>query len=137
MKLLRPAPRSPYADLDFFRGWSNADLALLDQHAEVVDLEPGDVLVPAGAVAREVYVVVQGRVDLVQDRRTVGTVAEGESVGAESLLAGKPSSASAIAETYVRALVLGTRQFHGLLHATPALGRRVAIELAGKLAAVS
>ena len=51
------------------------------------------------------------------------------------MLADVIPTAAAVAQTYVRALVLGPRQFHGLLQESPSMGRRLSLLLAQRLAA--
>lgn len=135
MKLIRTS-RSPYADVPFFTDWTAPELALLERLVEVVELEPGDVLVHAGRRSQEFYVVARGRVQLLEGRRHAGVLQAGDSLGAEGLLSGAASPVTAVAETCVQALVLGPRQFRGLLHEAPSMGRRLATLLAERLAAI-
>ena len=136
MKLFNRA-QSPYARLPFFAGWSDAELARLDRVAEVIDYEPGDILAAGGTQAREFLVVLVGQVDVLDGRRRLRALGPGDAIGAEGLLSDAVSPVAFVAQTYVRALVLGPRQFHGLLYEAPSLGRRLSIVLAGRLAAVA
>ena len=134
MKLLARA-RSPYADVPFFASWTQAELARLDRLAEVVDYEPGDILAAGGQRAREFLVLLVGHVDILDGRRRLGTLGVGHTIGEEGLLSDAVSPVAFVATTYVRALVLGPRQFHGLLYEAPSMGRRLALLLAQRLAA--
>ncbi|MDP9183291.1 MAG: cyclic nucleotide-binding domain-containing protein [Actinomycetota bacterium] len=136
MKLLTSrAARSPYAHLPFFVGWSDAELTRMSRLIEVIDYEPGDILAAGGQRAREFIVIVCGKVDVVEGRRRLATLGEGDTIGEEGMLTDALMSSAAVAQTYVKALVLGPRQFHGLLYDAPSMGRRLSMMLAARLAA--
>jgi CRP-like cAMP-binding protein len=136
MRLLTSrAARSPYASIPFFAGWTDTELARLRRVVEVVEYEPGDIVAAGGQRAREFVVILVGTVDVVEGRRRLRTLGEGDTLGEEGMLADVVPTAAAVAQTYVRALVLGPRQFHGLLHEAPSMGRRLSLLLAQRLAA--
>jgi CRP-like cAMP-binding protein len=138
MRLLTSrAARSPYAALPFFAGWTDAELDRLSRVVEVVEYEPGDIIAAGGKRAQEFVVIVVGTVDVVEGRRRLRTLGEGDTIGEEGMLADVVPTAAAVAQTYVRALVLGPRQFHGLLHESPAMGRRLSLMLAQRLAVLA
>ena len=135
MKLLTSrAARSPYAHLPFFSGWSDAELTKMSRLVETIDYEPGDIIAAGGQQAREFVVIVCGTVDVVVGRRRLRTLGEGDTIGEEGMLSDWVAPAAAVAQTYVRALVLGPRQFHGLLYEAPSMGRRLSMMLATRLA---
>jgi CRP-like cAMP-binding protein len=134
MKLLTRAARSPYAHLPFFAGWTDAELNRMSRVVEVIDYEPGDIIAAGGHRAREFVVIVCGTVDVVEGRRRLGTLGEGDTIGEEGMLSDFVPTAAAVAQTYVQALVFGPRQFHGLLCETPSMGRRLSLKLAARLA---
>jgi CRP-like cAMP-binding protein len=101
---------------------------------EVIDYEPGDILAPQGQRTREFIVIVCGTVDVVDGRRRLQTLGEGDTLGEEGMLSDASTTAAAVAQTYVQALVLGPRQFHGLLYEAPSMGRRLSLMLAQRLA---
>jgi CRP-like cAMP-binding protein len=136
MKLLTTrAARSPYAHLPFFAGWSHAELTRMNRLVETIDYEPGDIIAAGGQRAREFVIIVCGTVDVVDGRRRLATLTEGDTIGEEGMLVDTVPTAAAIAQTYVRALVLGPKQFHGLLYDAPSMGRRLSMLLAARLVA--
>lgn len=136
MKLLTRAARSPYAHLPFFAGWTDAEMTRMSRLVETIDYEPGDILAAGGQRAREFVIIVCGTVDVVDGRRRIRTLGEGDTIGEEGMLTDAMTPAAAIAQTYVQALVLGPRQFHGLLYEAPSMGRRLSMMLAQRLAAL-
>jgi cGMP-dependent protein kinase len=135
MRLLSTG-RPSYAKLPFFAGWSDSELTRFSRLVEVIDYEPGDLLAAGGRRPQEFVLIVVGRVDIVEGRRRICTLGEGDAIGAEAMLTNTVPTAAAVAQTYVRALVLGPRQFNGLLHDAPSMGRRLAQLLAERLAAL-
>lgn len=129
---------SRYADLAFFVGWSERDLSRLDSLAEVVEYEPGEIITTQGMpTGREFLVITRGRATITAGDGQRQTLAAGESIGSEDMLRGDGRSrTSVIADTYLTALLLGPREFHGLLSEAPSMGRRLALLLADRLASV-
>jgi CRP-like cAMP-binding protein len=135
MKLLNPrAARSPYAHLPFFAGWTDAELNRMSRLVEVIDYEPGDIIAAGGQRTREFVIIVCGQVDVVEGRRRLRTLGEGDTIGEEGMLSDALTTGAAVAQTYVNALVLGQQQFHGLLYEAPSMGRRLSMMLAARLA---
>lgn len=131
---VRGAAAPPYAGLAFFEGWADADLARLDRLAEVVEYEPGEVVCAPVRLVREFYVVLTGRAEVQEGRRRLGTLGPGDTIGEQGLLIGTQLRAAVVAQTYVKALYLGPREFHGLLREAPSFGRALSIALADRLA---
>ena len=135
MKLLTSrAARSPYAHLPFFAGWTDAEMTRMSRLVEVIDYEPGDIIAAGGRRTREFVIIVCGQVDVVEGRRRLHTLGEGDTIGEEGMLSDALTTAAAVAQTYVKALVLGQQQFHGLLYEAPSMGRRLSMMLAQRLA---
>lgn len=128
--------RSQYADLAFFVGWSDRDLTRLESLAEVVEYEPGEVITTQGMpTGREFLVITCGRATVTSGTGQRHVLEAGESIGAEDmLLLDGRSRTSVIADTYLTAILLGPREFHGLLAEAPSMGRRLALLLADRLA---
>jgi CRP-like cAMP-binding protein len=126
--------RPSYAKLPFFDGWSDRELARFGRLAEVIDYKPGDVLAASGQRPQEFVLILCGKVDIIESRRQICTLGEGDTLGAEAMLTKSPPTVSAVAQTYVRALLLGPRQFNGMLREAPSMGRRLAQLLAERLA---
>lgn len=124
-----------YTDIPFFRGWSAVDLARLDRLAEVVEYEPGEIISSPGLTAgKEFLVITKGRAVVRPNRGERVVVEAGETIGEQAMLLGSGDGFTAVAETYLEALLLGPREFHGLLAEAPSLGRRLSLNLAHRLA---
>lgn len=127
------AHRSPYADLAFFAGWTPGDLQRMQRFAEVVEYEPGELVVSQGQLAVEFLVIVCGRAAVLADNRPIGLLADGDTIGEVTLLGGTVSPVTVVAQAPLKALLLGPREFNGLLSEAPSMGRRLSTLLAGRL----
>jgi NTE family protein len=84
----------PLAALPLFSGLGSAALADLREHTEQVDLEAGSYLFHAGEPSDCLYVVRNGRLQVLQDDVVVTELGRGEVVGELGLLIDAPRSAS-------------------------------------------
>lgn len=115
-----------------FSGCSQKELIDLTSQADEIDFLPGSVLIHEGARAEEAFLILSGQVSVRLCGAVISTAGAGETVGEMALLDRAPRSATVVAETPVRALVFGRRQFGGLIdQAGPA--RAVSAILARRL----
>jgi CRP/FNR family cyclic AMP-dependent transcriptional regulator len=78
-----------------------------------------------GAVGRELVVIVEGQVDVVQGGKRIATRSGGDFVGELALVTHRPRSATVTASTELRALVLTARDFERLLREVPTIAVKV------------
>ena len=104
-RLRQLAQLSPFAGLD------EADLVLVDQLVDDIELDPGDVLIREGANGSQALVILSGQAGVTIAGRRVATLSAGDIVGRRALLEGGPRTATVTAETPVRVLVLDPRSF--------------------------
>jgi CRP-like cAMP-binding protein len=93
--------------------------------ADVLDVEPGTELVAQHEYAREFFVIAEGRADVIQDGMTIASLGPGEYFGEIGLLGPSWRTASVVAATSMRLLVLAPREFRTLLHTAPLVGERI------------
>ncbi|MBF0126649.1 MAG: GGDEF domain-containing protein [Magnetococcales bacterium] len=98
---------------------------------------PGETIFLQGDPARTMYVIQQGRVEIVMESefgpRHLNTLNEGEIFGEISLFANKARIATARAVTDVRALQLDEKTFLNRLHQDPSLAYRLIRKLAQRI----
>jgi len=93
----------------------------------------GKRLATAGDTGRELFVIVEGRaVARTPQGRTV-RLGPGQFFGEIGLIDGGPRSATVEASTPMRLLVIGQREFWGLLAAAPPIARRIMQTLSQRL----
>ena len=99
---------------------------------EVV-VEPGRVLVEQGTLGTEFYLIVSGTASVRRNGRKVASLAAGQHFGELALLDRHPRNASVVSETEMDLLVLGQREFNGLLETMPSLARKLMSAMASRL----
>ena len=126
------------ADLDLSKIWlfstsSAKDLRTIRRALEEVTVPPGRMLCEQGTIGREFFLIVKGQAAVRRNNRKVATLGPGQYFGEMALLDRRPRSATVTSETDMTLLVLGQRQFNGVLDAVPALSRKMLAAMATRL----
>ena len=93
--------------------------------ADEVDAPPGTEIIRQGQYAQEFFVIVEGQADVIKDGELVATLEPGQFFGEVGLLGDSWRTASVVARTPMRLLVLAPREFTSLLRAAPVVAERV------------
>lgn len=121
------------ADVPFFAGWTKDELAAVDRVADQVSYAPLEHLIEQGTTGYEFIVILEGQVEVAIDGHVVASLGPGDHVGEMALLDGSPRNASVVATTPVRALLVGSREFRGLVAKVPSLDRKLLVSLTARL----
>ncbi len=105
----------------------------LSSLAEVLVLEPGDVLVHQDDPGEAAYLVVAGRFEALVNGVPVGVVGRGETVGEMALITGEPRSATIVARRSSRVVRIDADDFAGVLASSPETYRRLNALLVDRL----
>lgn len=132
-----------------FSGLTQRQLSAVAKVVDHESFEPGDLLVKELEVGVRLIVIREGTAGVTRRGAVVGkgadkslaqgttrrlaTVGPGDVVGELSLIDGKPTSASVVADTPIEALVLYRTRFTKLLDSTPQLYQRLLVGLAERL----
>lgn len=116
-------------------GLTRAEIDTLAATADRVTVPAGTVLVRAGQLGREAFLVVRGEVEVRRDGASVATVGPGDLVGEQALVARAHRNADAVAATEVELAVFDLRSFERALAASPALRAHVEQTVAARAAA--
>jgi CRP/FNR family transcriptional regulator, cyclic AMP receptor protein len=126
--------RDSYLDLlsqvRLFSSMSRRDLQRIARASDQIDVEAGRVLVEQGKSGRECFVIIEGTATVTRNRRKVATFGPGDHFGELALLDGGPRTATVTADTPLKLLVIGQREFSGVLDEVPGLAQKVLISLA-------
>jgi CRP-like cAMP-binding protein len=107
------------------------EIALL---ADEIDLHEGTEMTRQGAPGREFFVLLDGTADVKKNRRRVNTLGPGDFFGEIALVSREPRTATVIATSPVRALVITDRSFRRLLDDAPRVQTKVMEAMAERLA---
>src|SRR3954454_2960510 len=123
--LIRRAP--------LFSNCSRKELDAIAAIADEIDLPKGKTLIREGERGREFFVLLEGQADVRKGRRSLRTMAAGDFFGEIALIGNTPRTATVVAKTPVRALVITDRAFRALLQQMPELQGKVLQTLAERL----
>ena len=108
-----------------FADLTRKDRQQVAQHADVVDLPAGYLLVDQGAFAHEFFVLLDGRVEVTQNVQPLAELGPGDFFGEVALVEHERRTASVTASTPVTAIVMHARDFDLMQHALPHLADQI------------
>ena len=125
-------------ELDLSKIWlfstsSGKDLRTIKRALEEITVPPGRILCEQGTIGREFFLIVTGEASVRRNGRKIATLGPGQYFGELALLDRRPRSATVASETDMNLLVLGQRQFNGVLDSVPALSRKMLAAMATRL----
>ncbi|CAN5722563.1 N/A [soil metagenome] len=121
------------AAVPLFAACSKRDLQKIGRASDEIDVKPGRVLIDQGQTGREAFVILEGTALVRRNGRKVTTLGAGDYFGELALLDRGPRTATVEAETPMRVLVLGQREFAGVLDEVPGLAHKLMASLARRI----
>jgi CRP/FNR family transcriptional regulator, cyclic AMP receptor protein len=119
--------------VDLFSGCTNAELGRIAALTTEYRAEAGEVLAKRGNPGLEFVIVVEGRATVSRKRVELATIGPGSFFGELALLDGGPRTATVVAETDMRLLVLSRREFSSIQALVPSVTRKMLAELGARL----
>jgi CRP/FNR family cyclic AMP-dependent transcriptional regulator len=101
--------------------------------ADEIDLSEGKELTKEGRPGREFFVLIEGSADVKKGSRRINQMGPGDFFGEISLVTRRPRTATVVATSPVRALVVTDRSFRTLLDHQPEIQGKVMSALAARL----
>lgn len=133
MPLGKNAKAALLGRVPLFVGCSKAELLEVALSADERELREGDELMRQGRPGREFFVLVEGAVAVTRDGAKVADLGAGDWLGEIALLTYRPRSATAVAMSPVRALVLSDRDFRRVVETTPRIALKVLASVGQRL----
>lgn len=121
------------AAVPLFRACSRKDLAKIAKASDEIDVRAGRVLVEQGKTGHEFFLILEGAAVVRANNRKIASLGPGDYFGELSLLSREPRDASVVAETDMKLLVLGQREFTGLLDSVPGFASKILATMASRL----
>jgi CRP-like cAMP-binding protein len=116
-----------------FEECSRRDLNEIAAIADEIDLRDGKELTRQGGPGREFFVLIEGTADVKKGTRRVNKLGPGDFFGEIALVTQRPRTASVVATSPIRALVITERSFRRLLERQPKIQGKVMGALAARL----
>ena len=127
---LRQGDKMTYLQrVHLFEGCSTRQLRAIARIADVEEVPAGHVLARAGDPGDRFFVIVDGSAHIAVTPQKQSQLGPGEFFGEMSLLDGEPRSATVVAATAMRLLVIPRRDFLTLLGEVPSLTQRMLVTL--------
>lgn len=121
------------AGCDIFSGLSPELLSNLQARAELLALDPDDVLAPENSKAEHFYLVLEGQLDVVVAGTTIAHIGAGMTAGEMGILLGEPRTATLTARVATSVVAFSARDTSNLIEKLPGFGASIARALAKRL----
>lgn len=121
------------ASVRLFSGCNKKELALISRASEEIRVPAGKVLCEQGKPGYEFYLILEGEAEVRRNNKLVATLGPGASFGELALLTRLPRNATVEAATDLNLLVLGQREFSGLLAEVPGMAHKMLAAMALRL----
>jgi CRP-like cAMP-binding protein len=119
------------ASVSLFSACSKKELQAVARASDQVDLAAGRALCEQGSIGREAFVILEGKAEVKRNGRKVATLGPGDTFGELALLDHGPRTATVTAVTPLKVLVIGAREFAGILDEVPPIAHKLLKSLAG------
>jgi CRP-like cAMP-binding protein len=121
------------AEVPLFSACSRKDLQRIAKASDEVEVKAGRTLVDQGKTGHEFFLILDGTATVRANNRKVASLGPGQYFGELSLLSREPRDASVVADTDMKLLILGQREFTGLLDSIPGLASKILAIMARRL----
>jgi CRP-like cAMP-binding protein len=116
-----------------FEGMSSADLQRIAESAKERRFDAGTTIVSQGEPAQGFYLIMDGRVEVRQGNRTIGTLGPGNYFGELALIRETPRTATVVAKDPTTCLALARWDFKGIVVANPSVAIRLLETVANRI----
>lgn len=133
MRLRKNAKVELIKGVPLFSQLGRGELDEIASIADEIDLSEGKELTVEGQAGREFFVIIEGDAAVRQGDREVNRLGAGDFFGEIALVEDRPRTATVVAETPIRALVITDRSFRTLLERSPEIESKVMAARAARL----
>ena len=121
------------ANVRLFSACNRKELGLIGKASDEIEVPAGKVLCEQGKPGFEFYLILDGTAVVKRGGRKVTELGPGGSFGELALLTRLPRNATVEAATDMTLLVLGQREFSGLLDEVPGIAHKLLSSMATRL----
>ena len=121
------------AKVPLFSACSKKELQTIARAADDVEVPAGKVLVEEGKPGHEFFLIIDGTASVKRGKKEIVKLGPGQYFGELALLDRGPRSASVIAKDDMELLVLGQREFAGVIDEVPTLAHKLLTSMARRL----
>jgi CRP-like cAMP-binding protein len=121
------------ATVPLFAQCSKKDLTEIARFVDQIDVPDGRELINEGEVGHEAFIVVEGSASVTRDGDEVATIGPGAVFGEMALIDRAPRNATVVATSPMQLIVIGKREFTGLLDESASFRTSVMSALADRV----
>jgi CRP/FNR family cyclic AMP-dependent transcriptional regulator len=121
------------AKVRLFSACNRKELGLIGRASDEIQVPAGKVLCEEGKPGFEFYLILEGEAVVKRNKKKVATLTSGAAFGELALLTRLPRNATVEATTPMTLLVLGQREFSGLLDEVPGIAHKLLSSMAQRL----
>ena len=121
------------ANVRMFSSLNKKELGLISRAADVVTVRGGSEIVTEGTIGHEFYLILDGKATVKRGGRKVAELGPGHYFGEMALLDRGPRSATIVADGDVELVIIGQREFMGVLDQIPAVSHKLLVTMAARL----
>ena len=121
------------SQVPLFAHFGKRELERLGQLADQVEVGLDQVLAQQGHIGHEFFIVLDGRLTVLDGHRPIAQMGPGDFFGEIALLDGRPRTATVRADGIAQVLVVGHREFHALMDEFPSVRTAVLAAVAERL----
>jgi CRP-like cAMP-binding protein len=118
------------ASIRLFSSCNRKELAKIAKSTDELQVEAGKVLTEEGRSGHEAFIIIDGEATVEIGGREVARLGPGRQFGELALLDGGPRTATVVAATDMKLLVISQRAFFSLLDEVPGLSRKLLTQMA-------
>ena len=131
------ATRDTYLDhlsqVPLFAAFSKKDLQKIARASDEIEIREGRTLVEQGRVGHEFFLIIDGTAVVKRNGRKIADLGPGRYFGELALLTRSPRDATIEATSDMKLLVLGQREFSGIIDEVPGLAHKLLSTMAQRL----
>ena len=121
------------AQVRLFSACNKKELGLIGKASDEIAVPAGKILCEQGKPGFEFYLILDGQSTVKRNGKKVAALGAGQYFGELSLLTRYPRNATVVADTEMELLVLGQREFSGLLDEVPGMAHKILAAMAERL----
>lgn len=121
------------AQVRLFSALSKKELTTIGRASDEVKVPAGKVLVEEDSPGHEFFLILEGTATVKRGGRKIATLGPGQYFGEMALLDRGPRSATVVADNDMTLLVLGQREFSGVLDEIPGVAHKLLGTMAARL----
>ena len=121
------------SNVRLFQACNKKELGQIGSRSDEIQIPAGRTIVQEGESGYEFFLILDGQAKVVKGGRKTATLEPGQYFGELALLDGQVRSASVVAETDMELLVLGRREFAGLIDEVPSIAHKLLAAMALRL----